>query len=393
MINKNVCPNCGQLYDTTLAKCPLCGTAPQVVEAETGVQRRRITEAERRQRRAERKEAEQEARRRQKDEQLLRDAEEERLFEEAEAARKQEKLRKKMEKKAQKDLKAGRTPVAAPAAPEPAPQPDETPLVPRRAATPAPAKVTRPPQPEPRPAKDRGRVPRGLLVFSTLLLLLTLAIGGSYLAWKTKLLDIPIYDKLLEYRDQAQQIPETTAAPTETTQATVACKAVVLSEQSLTFTEAGQTTQLVATLEPADCTDPVTFASSDETVAKVGSTGVVTAVGSGSAVITVTCGEITAQCAVTCTLPETTEAPADTQAAGFRMRQDDITFFEAGESTVLLLDNLPEGAQVEWASQDESIATVDSDGHVTAVGKGTTNVTATVDGVSATCIVRCNFRE
>ena len=64
MINKNVCPNCGQLYDTELARCPLCGTAPQVVDTDAPVQRRRITEAERRQRRAERKEAEQEARRR-----------------------------------------------------------------------------------------------------------------------------------------------------------------------------------------------------------------------------------------------------------------------------------------------------------------------------------------
>ena len=67
MLNKNVCPNCGQLYDPELAKCPLCGTAPQVVETADPVQRKRITEAERKQRRAERREAEQEARRRRRD--------------------------------------------------------------------------------------------------------------------------------------------------------------------------------------------------------------------------------------------------------------------------------------------------------------------------------------
>jgi len=61
MLNKNVCPNCGQLYDTNLDKCPLCGTAPQVVDTADPVQRKRITEAERKQRRADRKEAEQEA--------------------------------------------------------------------------------------------------------------------------------------------------------------------------------------------------------------------------------------------------------------------------------------------------------------------------------------------
>ena len=43
MLNKNVCPNCGQLYDTNLSKCPLCGTAPQVVDTADPVQRKRIT--------------------------------------------------------------------------------------------------------------------------------------------------------------------------------------------------------------------------------------------------------------------------------------------------------------------------------------------------------------
>ena len=73
MLNKNVCPNCGQLYDTSLSKCPLCGTAPQVVENADPVQRRRITETERRQRRADQKEADQEARRRKRDARFLED--------------------------------------------------------------------------------------------------------------------------------------------------------------------------------------------------------------------------------------------------------------------------------------------------------------------------------
>ena len=100
MLNKNVCPNCGQLYDTNLSKCPLCGTAPQVVDTADPVQRKRITEAERKQRRAERKEAEQEARRRRKDAQFMRDADEERALEEEEARRKEEKRRRKEEKRA-----------------------------------------------------------------------------------------------------------------------------------------------------------------------------------------------------------------------------------------------------------------------------------------------------
>ena len=44
-----------------------------------------------------------------------------------------------------------------------------------------------------------------------------------------------------------------------------------------------------------------------------------------------------------------------------------------------------------WASTDASVATVGADGTVTAVSKGTCRVTATVDGVTLKCIVRCSF--
>ena len=43
---------------------------------------------------------------------------------------------------------------------------------------------------------------------------------------------------------------------------------------------------------------------------------------------------------------------------------------------------------VTWASKDTSIATVSDKGLVKAVGKGTTTITATVDGTVLECIVR-----
>lgn len=42
---------------------------------------------------------------------------------------------------------------------------------------------------------------------------------------------------------------------------------------------------------------------------------------------------------------------------------------------------------VTWASDDTTKATVDSDGVVTGVAAGTANITATADGVTATCVV------
>ena len=42
---------------------------------------------------------------------------------------------------------------------------------------------------------------------------------------------------------------------------------------------------------------------------------------------------------------------------------------------------------VTWTSSDESVATVDSNGKVTAVASGTATITATIGGKSATCVI------
>ena len=44
-----------------------------------------------------------------------------------------------------------------------------------------------------------------------------------------------------------------------------------------------------------------------------------------------------------------------------------------------------------WSISDSSVATISGDGTVTAVSKGTTTVTATVDGQTLKCIVRCSW--
>lgn len=59
-----------------------------------------------------------------------------------------------------------------------------------------------------------------------------------------------------------------------------------------------QSAELNATLTPAEATTIVGWTSSDETVATVGSNGVVSAVGIGTATITATAGKVSATCAV-----------------------------------------------------------------------------------------------
>ncbi|MBQ1410676.1 MAG: Ig-like domain-containing protein [Oscillospiraceae bacterium] len=391
MLDKNVCPNCGQLYDTALSKCPLCGTAPQVVEAVDPIQRKRITDAERRQRRADRKEAEQEARRRAREARFLEDEEEELKIEEEDAQRREEKRRLKEEKKAaRRAARNGEAPDAS------------APLF-----TPAPAQDGRGPMPEVYVEKDRRRVPRVFLALSTAVLSVTLLVGGTYLLWKLDVAKLPIYDRLSGRSSSAEPVetgskpPETTTAATEAPVSTtlfrgegaIPCTGVTLSQSSLVFTDANEQTQLQTELHPADTTDERRFSTSDPAVVKVSPVGIVTAVGPGEATITVLCGEEQAVCTVLCDFAAPTAPTLSPDLTELVLIKDDMSFFTEGESYTLSVTNIPAGTPVEWRSLDESVATVDEGGRVVAVGQGTTRIIATVGDLSAECWVRCPFTE
>lgn len=395
MLNKNVCPNCGQLYDTNLSKCPLCGTAPQVVDTADPVQRKRITEAERKQRRANRKEAEQEARRRRRDEQFMQDADEERLLEEEEARRKEEKRRLKEEKKA-----ARRAALEQEA-------PDEAPAAPEDPAfTPGPARDGRKPMPAERIEWDSKRVPRLLLGLSAAILGAALLVGGSYLLWRLDVVKLPVFDKLAAQKSSPSAPAATDNSPIESTDRTessvstslyrgegaIPCTGITLSQTEIVFSAAGEQIQLNVDRSPADTTDERNYLSSDPAIVKVSPVGIVTAMGEGNAVITVTCGEQTAQCTVRCDFSNDSNASGgDAEVKELILVKDDMSFFAAGENYVLSVTNIPAGTPVEWKSLDEAVCTVDGGGHVKAVGPGTTRVIATVGELSAGCWVRCKF--
>lgn len=81
----------------------------------------------------------------------------------------------------------------------------------------------------------------------------------------------------------------------------VPCTGIIISRNTLDFTEIGATSTLTATLTPADTTDTVVWHSSDENVATVAN-GVVTCVGVGEATITAACGTQAALCTVSATV-------------------------------------------------------------------------------------------
>lgn len=136
--------------------------------------------------------------------------------------------------------------------------------------------------------------------------------------------------------------------------------------------------------------DKVAFSSSDEAVATVSANGTVQAVSTGSAVITASAADTTATCRVAVTAAvDQPDTPSD--LAIYSVNGDsvvtDVTII-AGEEALMEVQGTD--SAVTWSIADSSIATVDSSGMVKGVASGKTDLTATVDGQTLTCIVRVN---
>ena len=152
--------------------------------------------------------------------------------------------------------------------------------------------------------------------------------------------------------------------------------------ETLTLTEGGDGQSLAATVEPADATDyTITYASSDESIAAVDAAGNVTPVAAGEADVTaeIAGNGLTATCHVVVT-----------PAVEALYLSDDAVTLGTGDDATLTLYAEPEEVDVSaavWTSSDESIATVDEEGTVTAVAEGEATVTATLGGMEAVCEV------
>lgn len=145
----------------------------------------------------------------------------------------------------------------------------------------------------------------------------------------------------------------------------------------------GQTQQLTATVAPSSASNKsVSWSSSNNSVATVNSTGLVTAKAAGIADITVTTadGNYKAVCKVTVRVPVT----------GVSLSETDISLIK-GSTEQLLATVSPADASnktISWTTTDKSIATVSSSGLVTAVGGGTATITATTADGSYTDVCK-----
>jgi uncharacterized protein YjdB len=144
---------------------------------------------------------------------------------------------------------------------------------------------------------------------------------------------------------------------------------ITLSQKNISL-ENGYSARLTATVSTGHA---VTYKSSKASVASVDETGRITANKPGEATITVTADKTSATCKVK--VKEPTVKLSRTAVSLYRRETVRLSVSSTSKSTP------------KWKTNKTSVATVDSDGTVTAVKNGTAIITVTVDGVSKTCEV------
>lgn len=154
----------------------------------------------------------------------------------------------------------------------------------------------------------------------------------------------------------------------------ITSKEVVQVEKTSVNLETTDTYQIVIT----NGANPKGYASDNKNVATVDETGLITAVGEGTATIT-----ITSQDDVTTNIVVNVKNPTPVEISSSK------SSMTVGETTAISVDN---GVVSEWKSSNEKVATVDKDGNVTAVASGKVTITAT-DKVGNTSSVDIQVKE
>lgn len=144
---------------------------------------------------------------------------------------------------------------------------------------------------------------------------------------------------------------------------------IELSEQDVTM-DINTTKALTVSYAPTTATNQsVTWTTDDETVATVDENGVITAKGRGYAIITATTANgIRQSCYVEVLVPVNTIALSDSLVKLQPKETHKLTAIIDPENTTDTLS---------WSSSDESVATVDESGLVTAIGAGNATIVAT----------------
>lgn len=252
--------------------------------------------------------------------------------------------------------------------------------------------------------EEEGHKSNALLVILLVIVILALLAVSAFIMVKY------VAPNLLTPKDTEPETVQTTEAPVETTGLQVPCEHLALTSGGEIVLDAVGANWLINVLAlPENTTDELIYTSSDEAVATVNEHGKITAVGEGTAVITIICGEQELKCTVTVAVPQETEAPAtettepaepeettepsepETTAPDVVISfvKNDVTSRMIGEQFILRIN--PSDLDVTlltWSSENEYIASVNENGLVTIRGWGTTNIVVTYGDQEIKCIVR-----
>ncbi|MDE6809866.1 MAG: Ig-like domain-containing protein [Muribaculaceae bacterium] len=169
-------------------------------------------------------------------------------------------------------------------------------------------------------------------------------------------------------------------ATCEVTVLPIAAEKIVLSKEKMSINEL-DSIKITATVTPENTTyKTITWSSSDEKIATVSNDGIIKAIKVGTATITATCGEVKATCEVT-VLPITAEKIV-LDLTEVSLNQSDTI-----KITATITPENTTDKTIMWSSSDEKVATVSTDGIITAVGVGKATITASCGEIKATCEV------
>lgn len=185
----------------------------------------------------------------------------------------------------------------------------------------------------------------------------------------SKVAIVNAFGKVIAKKPGRATITVTMGKERATCQITVKETIIALNAQKVSL-ENGETYQLSATTSDGS---NVTYKSSKKSVAVIDDNGLITAIKPGTSTITVSANGTKSLCTLTVKKPT------------IKLDRTSIKLFR-GQNTTLTA-SVSSSISPVYKTNKKSVAIVDSNGTITAMKNGTATITATVDGVSSTCIV------
>lgn len=195
---------------------------------------------------------------------------------------------------------------------------------------------------------------------------------GKHATWKSsnsKVASVNTYGKVTAKKSGTATITAKIKNAEASCKVTVNKTEISLSKVSSSI-ERGETLVLSATTSN---NSKVTWKSSKKSIATVDEKGTVTAIKPGETIITASADGNSATCKLKVKSPT------------INLSKTNIKLYRC--QTAKLSATISSGINPTWKTDKKSIAVVDSNGTITAVKNGTATITATVDGVSKSCVV------